>query len=252
VIGRLTPRLERCWRRAAGKPEMEGRTGAREESLLVAVLLSVAGGYLDAFTWIVHDGVLANAQTANVVLLGVYAGQGDWAQGLRHVPPIMAFLAGLFVADRLRRRDRLRQRHQIAMMTLVVEIALLGVVLVIHAGLPDVAGILGISFAAALQTASFTRVEGWTYSSVMTTGNLRQAAEALFAALGPGRDRRALRQAHAFALISAGFATGAALGGLVSSRHPNASLALPIALLGFVLLFCGHGRDETAARAARQ
>jgi hypothetical protein len=43
-----------------------------EESLGVAILLSVAGGFLDAFTWIAHDGVLANAQTANVVLLGVY------------------------------------------------------------------------------------------------------------------------------------------------------------------------------------
>ena len=31
-----------------------------EESLRVAVLLSIAGGFLDAFTWIAHHGVMIN------------------------------------------------------------------------------------------------------------------------------------------------------------------------------------------------
>ena len=40
----------------------------REETLLVALLLGFAGGYLDTYTWITH-GILANAQTANLVFL---------------------------------------------------------------------------------------------------------------------------------------------------------------------------------------
>jgi uncharacterized membrane protein YoaK (UPF0700 family) len=40
----------------------------REESLLVAALLVIAGGYLEAYTWIIH-GVFANAQTANMIFL---------------------------------------------------------------------------------------------------------------------------------------------------------------------------------------
>jgi hypothetical protein len=59
-----------------------------EEPLRVAIILSVVGGYLDAFTWIAHDGVIANAQTANVVLLGVNVAMGEWAQALRFVPSI--------------------------------------------------------------------------------------------------------------------------------------------------------------------
>ena len=36
---------------------------------------------------------------------------------------------------------------------------------------------LGISFVAAMQTAIFTNVEGSVFSSIMVTGNLRQAVE---------------------------------------------------------------------------
>ena len=36
----------------------------RDETVLVALLLAFAGGYIDACTWIIH-GVMANAQTAN-------------------------------------------------------------------------------------------------------------------------------------------------------------------------------------------
>ena len=34
-----------------------------EEGLLVALMLGFAGGYIDAYSWIIH-GVLANVQTA--------------------------------------------------------------------------------------------------------------------------------------------------------------------------------------------
>jgi hypothetical protein len=43
----------------------------REEALLIASPLALTGGYLDAYTWIVHRA-FANAQTANLVFLWVY------------------------------------------------------------------------------------------------------------------------------------------------------------------------------------
>jgi uncharacterized membrane protein YoaK (UPF0700 family) len=76
-----------------------------EESLAVATLLTASGGYLDAFTWLAHGHVLANTQSANVVLLGVHAALGDWAQAFRHVPPIIAFVLGVCAAIGLRSRD---------------------------------------------------------------------------------------------------------------------------------------------------
>ncbi len=51
----------------------------RDETVLVALLLAFAGGYIDAYTWIIH-GVMANAQTANLVFLWVNATAGQVAR----------------------------------------------------------------------------------------------------------------------------------------------------------------------------
>ena len=40
------------------------------ESFAVGILLILAGGFQDAYTYIYRGGVFANAQTGNVVLLG--------------------------------------------------------------------------------------------------------------------------------------------------------------------------------------
>ena len=58
----------------------------RDETVLVALLLAFAGGYLDAYAWIIH-GVMANAQTANLIFLWVYGTAGNWERALHFVPP---------------------------------------------------------------------------------------------------------------------------------------------------------------------
>ena len=150
----------------------------RDETVQVALLLAFAGGYLDAYTWIIH-GVMANAQTANLVLLWVYGSIGNWPKALHFVPPILAFAVGIVVAAWLRRATGERA----SAISTLIEILLLVAIGILHNRLPDLAGTLGISFVAAMQTAVFTRVEGVVYSSVMITGNMRQAIEGVFAAV---------------------------------------------------------------------
>ena len=206
----------------------------REETLQVAIVLAVAGGYLDAFTWLVH-GVLANAQSANVVLLGVFVAAGKWTQAFHYVPPIAAFVCGIFLSHYLRRRAE----QKAGQISILVEAIMLTIVLFPHTGLPDMAGTLGISFAAALQTASFPKVEGWAYSSVMATGNLRQSAEALlFEALAGKHDLVLFRQAYVFGALCVAFGLGAALGACVTEWLPAIALVVPVTLLLVVLWRC--------------
>jgi uncharacterized membrane protein YoaK (UPF0700 family) len=212
-----------------------------EETLRVAVLLSLAGGFLDAFTWIAHGGVFANAQTGNVVLLGVAAATGQWPAALHHIPPIVAFLLGVFVAHRLRRRATRRGAQRAALFSLAVEIALLLAVAALPARFADLPIVLGIAFVAALQSSSFARVEGATYSSVMTTGNLRRTAEALLAGIGPPHDSAALRQGQVFAAICGMFCLGAALGAFATGRFANAAVLVPAFLLAIALVLCLRG-----------
>jgi uncharacterized membrane protein YoaK (UPF0700 family) len=78
----------------------------RPESLVVGALLAGVGGYLDAYTFVGHR-VFANAQTGNVVLLGIDAASSHWRTALLRLAPIAAFVVGVLaveVLESVRRR----------------------------------------------------------------------------------------------------------------------------------------------------
>jgi uncharacterized membrane protein YoaK (UPF0700 family) len=200
---------------------------APEERLVVAALLSGAGAFLDAFTWLGHGGVFANAQTGNVVLLGLFAAERKWPDAVAHVPPIAAFFCGVFLAQALRYVGGQRA----ARVSLAIEIVLLGVVAALPRGFADWPIVVGIAFVAALQSSSFPKVEGALYSSVMTTGNLRRAAEALFAGVTGRGEAGSSRLAAVFATVCVTFALGAALGAFCTARLANVAVVVPIGLL---------------------
>jgi uncharacterized membrane protein YoaK (UPF0700 family) len=217
-----------------------GASLRRDEMLEVALLLAFAGGYLDAYSWIIH-GVMANAQTANLVLLWVYGSAGDWVKALHFVPPILAFAGGIVVAVWLRGATGDRA----SVISTLIEILLLIAIGILHNRLPDLAGTLGISFVAAMQTAIFTKVEGVAYSSVMITGNMRQAIEAAFAAVVVGGDQSgALRRSGMFAALCVMFGVGAAVGAFATKSFPNLALRIPVIALLIVLLRCEGSRSE--------
>ncbi|UWU95655.1 YoaK family protein [Bradyrhizobium sp. CB1015] len=216
-------------------------TGAirREETVGTVLLLAFAGGYIDAYTWIIH-GVLANAQTANLIFLWVHATAGNWTEALHFVPPILAFAAGIVVAAWLRRAAGERA----GVISTLVEIILLIAVGILHNRLPDAAGTLGISFVAAMQAATFTRVEGTACSTVMITGNMRQAIEAIFAVASGGAPVGTLRWSGIFLALCAVFGFGAAAGALATKNIPDLALGLPVVALLIVLLRCEASRSE--------
>jgi uncharacterized membrane protein YoaK (UPF0700 family) len=209
----------------------------REETLAVALLLAVAAGYLDTYTWIEH-GVLANAQTANLVFLWVNATAGRWQQAFHFVPPLAAFFVGVVIAAWLRRVAGSRT----ARISLIIEIAMLIFISIIHRRVPAVAGTLGISMVAAMQTSIFTRVEGSLYSSVMVTGNFRQAIEGAFALIVGDPEAGLMRKSCIFMAVCAAFGTGAAAGAFITERMPGQALAVPAVVLLIVLWRCGTVR----------
>lgn len=214
----------------------------RDETVPTALLLAFVGGYLDAYTWIIH-GVMANAQTANLVLLWVYASTGNWDEALHFVPPIIAFAAGIVLAAWLRGVVGPRTNA----ISALLEILLLVAIGILHNRLPGLAGTLGISFAAAMQTAVFTRVEGVAYSSVMITGNMRQAIEGAFAALSGAGPRGPLRRSGIFAALCLTFGLGAAIGAFATKGIPDLALGIPVTALLIVLLRCEIERNEVRA-----
>lgn len=218
----------------------------REEMLQVALLLGFAGGYLDTYTWIIH-GVLANAQTANLVFLWVNVTAGRWQQAFQFVPSLFAFFLGVIIASWLRRFAG----EGAGQLSLLVEILMLIFVGFMHNRMPQVAGTLGISMVAAMQSSVFTKVEGTLYNSVMITGNFRQAIEGAFALASGDSSVGLLRKCCIFMGVCATFGTGAAAGAFVTERWPSISLVFPVIALLLVLLLCRRGSGEGAGSSNR-
>ena len=55
--------------------------GKKEDSILVALLLTLTGGFLDAYTFMLRGGTFANAQTGNIVMTGVNLAKGNAGRG---------------------------------------------------------------------------------------------------------------------------------------------------------------------------
>ena len=67
------------------------------ETLIVGILLTIVGGFLDAYTYLFRGKVFANGQTGNLVLLGIFFSQQDFRRASYYLLPITAFLLGVFL-----------------------------------------------------------------------------------------------------------------------------------------------------------
>jgi uncharacterized membrane protein YoaK (UPF0700 family) len=218
--------------------QVEAASVPRDEALQIAGLLAFVGGYLEAYTWITHH-VFANAQSANLVFLSVYATSGDWQAASRYVPPLLAFAAGVILACWL----RWVVPRRAARISTLLEIVFLFMVAIVHNRLSEIAGTLGLSLVAAFQTVSFPRVEGMSYNSVMVTGNFRQTIEGLFDAWAGKPATRPFRRPYIFGAMCVTFGAGAATGAFATKVAPVYSLIVPIILLTILLLICESRSD---------
>jgi uncharacterized membrane protein YoaK (UPF0700 family) len=165
--------------------------------------------------------VFANAQTGNVVLLGVEAAREHWAAAVRHLPSLLAFVLGVVVAETLGRPRVAAALRRPARMALLLEIVVLVIVGFLPRGVPDSLIVVMIAFTASVQVTTFRTLIIWPYNTAMVTGNLRTAAQAAYAAVAD-RDPDAVRKTRSFSIIIVSFVIGAFAGGWLTlhvGRH---------------------------------
>ena len=200
-------------------------------SLFHGALLAIVGGYLDAFTYLEKGHVFANAMTGNIVLLGIFTAAGNWLQAAAHFLPILAFLAGIVVAEILKRPRVRHAVHWPATICLVTEAILLLIAGSLPSNVPNYFFTLSISFVATLQNSMFPKIEKETINTVMTTGNLRNLFQTLMAAALSRPHNNAASKIRIFATICISFLFGALFGGVVSPLVHNRALWVTSALL---------------------
>lgn len=203
-------------------------------SLRLGVLLSLTGGFLDAFTFLRHGGVFATAQTGNIVLIGVRAATGDWAAAMRHVPALLAFVAGVATAETMlhpRFTPLVRRPRRAALFAEMVTLAFVGAI-------PRDVGSTGIvvlvAYVAAMQNATFGTLRRWSVNTVIATGNLSTATRAAYRALVLG-EPGAAEQALCFATMCVAFLAGAGLGAFATRELGNTAAWLAAGLVAVAL-----------------
>lgn len=203
----------------------------------MGMLLALVGGYLDAYTYITRDGVFATAQTGNTVLFAVRAASAEYEGAIQNVPPFLAFIAGVLVAELI--KDKLRPYHR---PVLLLEFLILLIVGFLPASIPNMIITIAIAFVSSLQIATFNKLGDWSYNSTITTGNLRTAAQASYAAFF-GHDQEAKRKFISFTAIILSFIGGTLTGTLFSTSLGTSAIWIAAGIILVSVLLYRKGKD---------
>ena len=211
--------------------------------MAVACLLSLSGGFLDAYSFFNRGGVFANAQTGNIVMLGACLVNGQNEVFLKYLIPIAAFLLGIFLSVVIETTlNRLNIRF-VRRSILLLEAAILVFVAFLPVGRENnvLANTL-VSFICAAQMETFKSFRGEPIATTMSTGNLRKFAENFYLGFIK-KELRHHKVAVQYLVVILMFTTGAALGTVASDLFSVASALIPAGLL-----LCAAGHITVAKR----
>ena len=139
----------------------EHKSMQMSEAFITSVFLALSGGFQDAYTYFTRDGVFSNAQTGNVVLMSQHFMTGEWIKALHYLLPLLAFAAGVLVAEQIQNKFQYARRLHWRQGILLCEILILFIVGFIPTAFNMVATAL-VSFACAMQVQTFRKVSGYS------------------------------------------------------------------------------------------
>ena len=208
---------------------MKKKNSQMSSSLAVGILLALAGGFMDAYSYMARGHVFANAQTGNILLFAVAISEGRPADSLRYLLPVVSFALGIALAAAMRTRFGHMSRLHWRQLTLLVEILILFGVSFFPAGQHLWANSL-TSLACGIQVQAFRKIEGNGIATTMCIGNLRSGTEALHAYFRT-REKGALHKALTYFSVIVFFAAGAAAGSALTLALDQSAIWVSCGLL---------------------
>lgn len=205
-------------------------------------LLMIVAGFFGAYTYSVRGNVFCNAQTGNVVLMGLALGAGEWSRAIYYLIPISAYLAGAFFSELL--PNPVKHRLPLRWDTLFIAFEMLMVLVL--GFVPDSAPVqisqVAINFVASMQYNTFRQAEGVPMATTFATNHIRQIGVSLAKELkhrrsGVEADRKKLLlHLKMLAFFLAGAVAGTVLCRLFFGRAIWATL-LPLGVILFRLVY---------------
>lgn len=207
------------------------------ETLKIGILLALSGGLMDAYSYICRGGVFANAQTGNMLLLGVNLSSGQWQNAARYAWPVFAFAMGIAIAEFI----RYGMKHKSLLHWRQVTVFLEAVILLFVAFIPLSHNFLAnslTSLACGMQVESFRKIHGNGIATTMCIGNLRTGTQN-FCEFVEKRDREKLKKSMFYYGIIVFFVIGAIIGNQVIRWQGTRAILGSSVLLAaaFLLMF---------------
>lgn len=144
-----------------------------ERNWVYFTLISVAG-FWGAYTYLLRGNIFCNAQTGNVVLMGLALGSAQWGEGLYYLVPISAYILGAFVSELV--PNPIKHRFFVRWDTVLIFVEMVAVLILglIPESAPVQISQVIINFIASMQYNTFRQAEGVAVATTFVTNHIRQ------------------------------------------------------------------------------
>lgn len=213
------------------------------ETFRLGAMLAISGGLMDAYSYLVRGQVFANAQTGNILLLGVNLSHANYSQAFRYFCPVISFAVGIFMADMVRHKSRGIVKLHWRQLSVLIEAAALLVVAFIPLTMNLAANCI-TSLACGVQVESFRKIHGNGIATTMCIGNLRSGTQNLFNWMF-NRERNSLKKCVLYYGIIITFTFGAILGSFAVDYLGEKTILISSALLFISFVFMFEEKMET-------
>lgn len=193
------------------------------ESVKVGILLAIVGGFLDAYTFVGRGGVFANAQTGNIVLIGIEVYNRNLHKTLFAAAPVLACILGVIFVEIIKEKCPKKLAAESETVILIVEIIIFFFIGFIPATVNNSIVNIIVAFVSSVQIASFRRLVDSPFSTTMCTGNLRTATQSAYIAITK-KNEKAFEKSIRYFKIVGGFLIGGFLGAMMTSYFGVSSI----------------------------
>ena len=205
------------------------------ETFRLGVVLALAGGFMDAYSYLCRGEVFANAQTGNMLLFGVCLVERNFAESLQYLMPVLAFTLGIILSElvRFKLEKSFLQIHWRQIAIFVEAVILLGV-----AFIPLSQNLLAnslTSLACGIQVESFRKIHGNAIATTMCIGNLRSGTQNLCDYIRK-KDKTSLKKSLLYYGIIIFFIIGAVIGSMVIKEMQQKAILVCAVILFLVFL----------------
>lgn len=211
------------------------------EQVFFALLLTFVCGFFDSYTFVNYNGQFANAQTANIIFIGMELANTNYMGALRYVPPVIAFIIGVLFNEYIMNKYRNVSIARYINLSLLLQTCMLIFAYIV----PKIWFVntvpLIISFVCAMQFDSFRSVNKVQFASIFCTGNLRSATEHLFRRFYK-KEKQSSEMVVMYSALLVSFIFGVILGGVLSKWMGHHAILL--AILVFIINLSGASLHE--------